>query len=529
MKWPINHNATVTKQAYAYLRVSSEEQVTNFSLDNQKDYCLREAERQEYEIVSIYREEGVSAKTIKRPQLLSLLEDCRKNKDTISAIFIYKIDRISRETFDYLAIKRRLAEYGIRIISVTEPTEDNPTGEFLETLLAATAKLDNATKGLRTQDGMRKRLESGWANGRAPVGYLNSLSSAPESKPIIAPDPEQFDLVKKSWDEMATGIYSLDLMSGYMNKLGIVIKIGKRTLPISRGQQTQRIFRNKFYCGYVVNKKFGIDKIGNHQAMISEDLFYKVQAIIDGRSYTAGIHQKKQHEDFPLRGQVICGICNQLLTASFSRGRSNKYPYYFCGRGKHPSPSIPKNKFEDEFMTFMRELEPKANLVRLFTAMVKEKWQKRYEHVAEHQKALERELEALKELKSRIVEKNLKGIYSDEVYQEQTENIENQILVIRSSLSEAKLQKIDIDIVANFMNNFLWNLAKAWQEGTLSQRKILTGSIYPKNVIYDFPRFRTTDLGPCFKLISQFKNTPPSLWVAEGTRTPDLKLHKLPL
>ena len=268
MKSLLIDNEIVTKQAYVYLRVSSEEQVTNFSLDNQKDYCLREAERQGYEIVQIYREEGVSAKTLNRPQLLRLLEDCRKDKNNISAIFIYKIDRISRDTYDFLAIKKRLSEYGIRIISVTEPTEENPTGEFLETLLAATAKLDNATKGLRTQDGLRKRMESGWANGRAPVGYLNT--STPDDKHIITSDPEQFDLVEKSWEEMAKGIYSLDSIATYMNKLGVVIKIGKRTIPITRRQQTQRIFRNKFYSGYIVNEKLGIDKIGNHIIFVAE-------------------------------------------------------------------------------------------------------------------------------------------------------------------------------------------------------------------------------------------------------------------
>src|SRR5581483_3949817 len=114
----------MNKKAYVYLRVSSEEQVSNFSLDNQQDYCLREAGRQEYEIIKVYREEGVSAKTLNRPQLLQLLEDCRKNQKTVSAIFIYKIDRISRDTYDFLVIKRKLAEYGIRIISVTEPVED---------------------------------------------------------------------------------------------------------------------------------------------------------------------------------------------------------------------------------------------------------------------------------------------------------------------------------------------------------------------------------------------------------------------
>lgn len=512
------------KKAYAYIRVSSEEQVANYSLDNQQDYCLRDAKRQEYEIINVYREEGASAKTTNRQQLLRLLEDCRINKGIISAVFIYKIDRISRDTFDYLAIKKKLAEHGIRIISVTEPIEDNPTGVFLETVLAASAMLDNATKGLRTQDGMRKRIESGWANGRAPVGYLNQPIK--DGKPIIISDKEQFETVKKAWEEMATGVYSLETIAEYMNKLGIVIKNGQKTLPIIRKQQTQRIFRNKFYCGYVVNKRFNIDKLGKHQPMVTEELFYRVQAILDGRSYTGGMHQKKQHEDFPLRGQALCGICTLPMTGSFSKGRKDRYAYYFCGRGTHKSISVPKEKFENEFLNFMRDIEPDQNLVKLFTAMVKEKWQNRYKRVSQDLKALEVELEALMEVKRRLVDKNLKGIYSDEVYKEQNDKVEDQILVIKSTLSESKLDKIDIDVIVTFMNSFLWNISKAWKEGSLSQRKILTGSIYPKNVIYDYPGFRTTELGPCFKLIRQLATTPVSSWVAEGTRTPDIRLHK---
>ena len=245
------------KSAYAYLRVSSEEQVTNFSLDNQYDYCKREAERQGYRLAGIYREEGASAKTLNRPELLKLLEDCRANQKHISALFIYKIDRISRDTYDFLAIKRKLAQYGIRILSVTEPVEDNATGEFLETLLAASAKLDNATKSARTVDGMRKRLESGLPNGKATVGYLNVTR---DDKQVIDPDPDQFDRMKKAWEEMDTGIYTLETIIPVMQKLGVKIKYGGRQIPITRSQQTQRIFRNKYYAGYIVSKKYGIDK-----------------------------------------------------------------------------------------------------------------------------------------------------------------------------------------------------------------------------------------------------------------------------
>lgn len=518
---PFN-NKTVIKQAYLYLRVSSEEQVTNFSLDNQLDYCSREASRQGYDIAGIYREEGASAKTLSRPQLIRLLEDCRTHKDKVSAIFIYKIDRISRETLDYLAFKKRLAGYGIRIISVTEPFEESPAGEFLETILAASATLDNAQKSQRTLDGMKKRLEAGYALGRAPVGYLNATIN---EKHVTIPDPEQFDKVKKAWEEMAVGIYTLESIVPIMSKLGIVIKIGQRRLPIIRSQQTHRLFRDKFYCGYIESKKFGMNKLGLHQPMISEELFYRVQAILNGRSSTSHINYKRQHEDFPLRGQALCGICSKPMTGSWSGGNGGKYAYYYCQHG-HPAPSISKDSFETSYLKLVTQVKPTPELASLFAEMVKEKWQTRYSMQVAREKAIEDEIAALHEVRKNLTRKHAEGVYTDEVYKEQLEMIEDELLVKKSLKSEATLAQIDIEIVANFMKAFLSNPDKAWKEGTLAQRKALTGSMFPKNVIFDKGKFRTEALGPAYSFFSQFSTNPVSSWVADGIRTRDILLHK---
>ena len=127
-----------------YLRVSTEEQVDNFSLGTQEDICSKEAQRRGIEIVKIFREEGRSAKTISgRPVLIELLEYCRKNKKTIDAVMVYRLDRMSRQTADYLAIRKKLAECNISLLSATEPTGNSPTEKLVETMLAGFAQLYN--------------------------------------------------------------------------------------------------------------------------------------------------------------------------------------------------------------------------------------------------------------------------------------------------------------------------------------------------------------------------------------------------
>lgn len=230
---------------------------------------------------------------------------------------------------------------------------------------------------------------------------------------------------------------------------------------------------------------------------------------------------------FPLRGQVLCGECARPLTGAITTKKNGlQYPYYYCSSGLHYSRSIIKDDFEGEYLAFMGRVEPKQDLVILFSEMVKEKWQSRYFHLTERQNSVNRELEALYEVRKKLGQKHLQGIYSDEVFQEQLHIIEDEILVKKAIKSEAKLQEIDIDTLANFMNNFLWNIGKAWQEGTLEERKMLTGSIFPENLIYDFPGFRTAKLGRSFGLMQQFEGTKPSLWVTERIRTADILLHR---
>lgn len=95
--------------AVIYLRVSTEEQVDNYSLDTQEDICRKEAQRKGYKIIKVFREEGRSAKTINgRPELVEMLHFCKKNKKSLGAVIIYRLDRLSRQTSDYLSIRKTL-------------------------------------------------------------------------------------------------------------------------------------------------------------------------------------------------------------------------------------------------------------------------------------------------------------------------------------------------------------------------------------------------------------------------------------
>ena len=77
-------STTSTKPwAIIYIRVSSDEQIDGTSLDFQEAECRRYCERNGYEVVEVFREEGQSAKDLSlnnRKEFLRAIEFCRKNK-----------------------------------------------------------------------------------------------------------------------------------------------------------------------------------------------------------------------------------------------------------------------------------------------------------------------------------------------------------------------------------------------------------------------------------------------------------------
>src|SRR5690349_11555904 len=101
-----------------YTRVSTDEQVKGASLDEQKRRCLNYANSMGFTNVEVFCDEGASAKTADRKELLKMIAYCQQNKGTIDALIVWKIDRFARRTEDHLALRTLLAKQGVRLHSV---------------------------------------------------------------------------------------------------------------------------------------------------------------------------------------------------------------------------------------------------------------------------------------------------------------------------------------------------------------------------------------------------------------------------
>lgn len=501
-------------KAIVYLRVSTEEQVENYSLETQENICIKEAERRGLEVVKIFREEGRSAKNITgRPALIELLEFCRKNRNSIDALIVYRLDRLSRQIQDYLAIRKKLAECEISLISASEPTGNSPTEKFIETMLAGFAQMDNDVKSERTKNGLRARFLSGLTTGAAPIGYKRENG-------YVTKDPETWDKIKAAWDLMETGTKTLREIAKILHEQKTKeFYHGKPYLM--RQQTTSRIFRNKFYMGVVVSKKYGHEVLGQHPPMITEEQFYRVQAVIDGRSTTITVplaRRNKNNPDFPLRRITKCQKCGTPFTGGWSKGKHRRYAYYFCQK-RCVTSSIPTEEVHQEMLELLKKITVKPKTMELLIAYLRKTYYQRIGVLQKKRDHADIELKKLYEFRQALIEKNLSGVYSDEVFKEQNKLLEEKIRDIQVTKNDALLSKYNLEAITTFIKGKFSNLVEMYSSLDLEAKRVLLCSIFPLGVLWSYPGYSNTEISPYYQAILALEKDTVAFSAEGGTRT----------
>jgi site-specific DNA recombinase len=231
------------------------------------------------------REEGESAKTVERTELQNLLKYRRTHKGKVHFVVVYNLTRLAREKYDHFALRAHLKSLGISLRSATEPIDDTSTGKLIKGVLAAFAQFDNDVRSERARAGMRAAFELGRWTFRAPLGYLN----APKwSGKTLIHDPERAPLVKRAFDEFATGQYTKQQVLGLVTDLGLRTRRGLVINP----QSFAFILRNPLYIGTVESPESGISSRGKCEPLVDEATFYRVQAILNGRVQVSGPRER---------------------------------------------------------------------------------------------------------------------------------------------------------------------------------------------------------------------------------------------
>src|SRR5258707_1825823 len=261
--------------AVIYIRVSTKGQTENLSLSTQLKACEEYCERQGFEVLARFREEGESAKTADRTELQKLWQYGRINRGRLQFVVVFNLTRFAREKYDHFALRAHLKSLGISLRSATEPIDDTSTGKLMEGVLAAFAQFDNDVRSDRTRAGMRAALELGRWTFPAPIGYLNAPKWSGKS---LVPDPERASLIARAFEDLATGRFTKQEVIARMTEAGLRTRRGLVLSPQSFG----KMVRNSIYVGRIESPDYGVSTLGDFEPLVDEATFYRVPAGLAG-------------------------------------------------------------------------------------------------------------------------------------------------------------------------------------------------------------------------------------------------------
>jgi len=155
-----------------YARVSSEKQDVDLSISVQLKSLKEYAGRNGYEVVKEFVDEAESGKTTARPAFREMISAARRSQKPFDLILVWKYSRFARSREDSIVFKTMLRKNGIRVISISEPAEDTPTGKLLEAMIESLDEFYSANLGEEVTRGMRESASRGfYISAIAPLGY----------------------------------------------------------------------------------------------------------------------------------------------------------------------------------------------------------------------------------------------------------------------------------------------------------------------------------------------------------------------
>ena len=152
---------------YGYARVSTDDQ--NSALQ------LAALKRAGCTTKTIFRDEGISGATTKRPALLRCLK-ALKQGDTL---IVWKLDRLGRSLRDLIAMLDDLRARGVKFHSLTEHIDTaTPTGRAMWQMIGVLAELERSLIAERTRAGVKAARVRGVKFGRKPKLTSQQIAQA---------------------------------------------------------------------------------------------------------------------------------------------------------------------------------------------------------------------------------------------------------------------------------------------------------------------------------------------------------------
>lgn len=319
---------TPKKRCAIYTRKSTDEGLDQEynSLEAQRDSALAFISSQRHEgwiaTKDGYDDGGFSGGNTNRPALTRLLADVEDGR--IDVVVVYKIDRLSRSLSDFAKMVDLFDAKGVTFVSVTQQFNTTTSmGRLTLNILLSFAQFEREVTGERIRDKIAASKARGmWMGGTPPLGY-----DVCERKLII--NEQEAALVRDIFARYGETGSAAQLVrelqiEGHTTKVWVAQNGRRHEGKVIDQQFLFTLLRNRLYLGEMTHK--GKSFPGQHEAIVTPELWAAVHAHVDGRKQGPRIQYKK--EPALLNGLLYAPDGQRMLPTFTQKKNGKRYHYY---------------------------------------------------------------------------------------------------------------------------------------------------------------------------------------------------------
>ena len=350
-------NKTIVRCAI-YTRKSSEEglELEFNSLDAQREAAEAYIASQKAEgwkaLPERYDDGGFSGGSMERPGLEKLLRDIEAGK--IDCLVVYKVDRLSRSLLDFARLMETFDNHSVSFVSVTQQfNTTHSMGRLTLNILLSFAQFEREIIGERIRDKLAAQARKGkWTGGAPVLGYDVDRTGPSPHLVVNAKEAARVREIFRMYLHEASLLPVVKELArrSWVNKKRITRKgkqLGGRAFDKA---SLHVLLTNPIYTGKMRYKDELHD--GEHEAIIDQELFDKVQKQLKANGRTGGVEVRNKYGAL-LRGLLRCKTCGTAMTHTFcGKNRRSFYRYYRCtnaiknGRDVCPTGTLPAGEIE---------------------------------------------------------------------------------------------------------------------------------------------------------------------------------------
>lgn len=404
-----------------YARVSTVKQAEkDLSIPDQLRQMREWCKANGYTVIMEYVEPGASATDDKRPVFQQLISEATLKPSPYDAVVVHSLSRFFRDSLEFGLYERRLNKSGIKLISITQQTSDDPSGEMARKIFSIFDEYQSKENGKHTLRAMKENARQGYFNGSRPTfGYKAveiETSHKTKKKKRFVIDEQEASIVRKIFDLYLNGYlgqsYGAKQIAVHLNERGLTLRGA-----IWERNRIHEILSNPTYHGeFIFNKRDARNKKNKPESewvrmavdpIIEKSTFEVVQARKASRAPSV-IPPRIVNSPSLLTGLLKCGGCGAGMT--LATGKGGRYRYYKCntriskGIKLCDSHSHPMEKLDSLILTALADkiFDPKR--VKTMLSDMKKQLKTAQESQDDGLKKLTKELEELKVKTERLYE-----------------------------------------------------------------------------------------------------------------------------